>query len=129
MPKKPRKAPRMLVDIPVEVRSEKTVSGSGRDLTEDGIRVRLEQGVKLGDRIGISLTLPGFGNMDLNFSGEVRWVRRQDFGPGCDAGIEFDHTPDSRKKLQLLMWELQAGNLGEIERRTRTRRIERKDMQ
>jgi len=126
--KKPRCQPRILVDIPCEVRSDKVAKGSARDLSENGVRVRLQGHVKLGDRVGISMRLPGFANMDLNFSGEVRWVMRPEMGLGCDAGIQFDHTPDSRKRVQLILWELQAGNLREVERRQRTRRIERKDM-
>jgi hypothetical protein len=124
--KHPRKHPRLLIAIPVEIRSEKLIQGSARDISEGGVRVRLEQSVKMDDRVGVTLRLPGFANSDLNFSGEVRWVRREAFGAGCDAGLEFDHTPETRKKLQLMLWELQSGNLGEIERRHRTRRAERK---
>lgn len=125
MVNKPRRAVRYLVDVPVELRTtDRILRGSGRDLTEAGIRVRVEGPVRMNERIGLSLRIPGFANIDLNFSGEVRWVKSLYPPPICEAGVEFDHNPDSRKRIQVLMWELQTGNLKEIERRTKTRRRE-----
>lgn len=128
MPKKPRAQPRFLVDIPVELRSDKVVKGSCRDVAEGGIRVRLEGHVKLGERVGVTLHIPGFANHDLNFGGEVRWVLRPPMSMGCDAGIAFDHQPDTRKRMQLFMRELEQGNMREIERRTRTKRMSQDEM-
>ncbi|MBI2932676.1 MAG: PilZ domain-containing protein [Planctomycetes bacterium] len=122
MAKKPRRSVRNLVDIPVEIRGEKLVFGSGRDLSEAGLRVRLESRVRMGERVGVTFRLPGFANVDLNFSAEVRWVKAHPSGGVWEAGLEFDHTPETSKRIHLLLWELQAGNLKEIERRHRTRR-------
>jgi PilZ domain-containing protein len=127
--KKPRAQPRFLVDIPVEIRSIKVLKGSGRDLSEDGIRVRLDGHVKLGERVGVTLRIPGFANHDLNFSAEVRWVKRPPLAMGCDAGVAFDHTADTRRRIQLLMRELEQGNMREVERRSRTKRISAEEMQ
>ncbi len=120
MPKQPRKFPRVLVEIPLEIRGEQLFKASGRDLTEEGVRVRAKGRLKQGDRVGVTLRIPGFANMDLNFSAEVRWAKLPEEGMECEAGLEFDLTPALRKKLQVLLWELQSGNVKEIERRMRT---------
>lgn len=123
---KPRKAVRYLVDIPCELRTTvRVLRGSGRDLTEDGIRVRVEGPVRMHERVGVTLLIPGFANLDMNFPGEVRWLKGCHPPPITEAGVLFEHTDDSRRRVHLLLWELQSGNLKEIERKTRTRRREK----
>jgi len=123
--RKPRRELRMLVDIRAELRGERAVlPASVRDLSVYGLRIRFAGRITLGERVGVTLTLPGFASID--FSGDVRWISRRDFGVEWDAGLEINHTEESRKTMQLLLWELQSGSLSQVERRTRTHRIERK---
>lgn len=117
---RPRRDPRLLTDIETEIRGARRHDGRARDLSVGGLRVRLpDSHVVVGERLGVTLRVVGL--VAMAFAAEVRWVRRHEIGLGCDAGLEFDHTPDSRRLLQQLLWELQSGNVPEVERRTRTR--------
>jgi hypothetical protein len=117
---KPRRDMRLLVDIPVELRGERRHAGSVRDLSLNGLRVRLAAShVTVGERVGVSLRIPGLEGLD--FAAEVRWAKRHEIGLGCDAGLEFDHTAESRRKVQAILWEVQSGALHDVERRSRTR--------
>jgi hypothetical protein len=121
-PKKPRKEMRLLVQVPVELRaSRRTFEGTGRDLTFSGIRVRYAGHLVEGERVGVMLRIPGFANEDLQFPAEVRWV--EPFPHEEVAGLEFQHTPESKRKIHLVLAELQSGNLKEIERRSPTARF------
>ena len=120
--KKPRREARYLVDIPVAVRAERgLLQGSVRDLSVYGARLRVQGMVRVGvgERVGVTLAVPGFAPMD--FSGEVRWICRPQWGEGCDCGVELFHGAAALKTMQLLVWELQSGTLGDVERRSRTR--------
>ena len=51
------------------------------------------------------------------FKVEVRWVDFASKSKLYDVGARFIHTPRSKKLLKDLLWELQSGNLPEMERK------------
>ena len=119
MATQPRRHPRILVEIPIEIRAERVHKASARDLSEGGVRLRMDARVRVGDRVGVTLNVPKWAA--INVAAEVRWVRPHESGVGCDAGLEFDHTPATQKHIASLLWELQTGDLASVSRRSRTR--------
>jgi len=62
----------------------------------------------IGDRAGTSLRFQGGSETSLSF--EVRWARAEGT-TGYRLGVEFVHTPETRKAMQKLMWEIESGTL------------------
>ncbi len=115
----PRRHPRVLVDMSVEVRAERMLRANARDLSEAGVRLRIQGRVRTGDRVGMTIHVPG--RPDVVVPAEVRWVCPHDSGVGCDAGLEFDHSPLTQRRIGAVLWDLQTGELASIARRSRTR--------
>jgi hypothetical protein len=117
--RRPRKEIRHLVEFPVEIRGPKrSFEGSGRDLGALGLRVRYAvHHLAPNDRVGLTLHLP-VGRIEL--VADVRWAQRTTDQWEENAGIEFVHSPETRKRLHEIIAALEGGQLRGIQRRTRT---------
>ena len=106
--KKPRPA-RTRLKFKVEVRGSRQEFGAeGRDISVEGLSFSSPILMRVGDRAGTSLCFHGRPLTSLSF--EVRWTRPE----GANRyllGVEFVHTPESRKAMQALMWEIQSGTV------------------
>jgi hypothetical protein len=106
--KKPRPA-RTRLKFKVEVRGSRQEFGAeGRDISVEGLSFSSPILMRVGDRAGTSLCFHGRPLTSLSF--EVRWTRPE----GANRyllGVEFVHTPESRKTMQALMWEIQSGTV------------------
>lgn len=66
----------------------------------------------IGERVGLSLCFVDGARVSL--PADIRWVKSQE-SLGYLLGVEFAHTPESKKVLQRLVWELHTGTLtGEV---------------
>jgi hypothetical protein len=115
------RAARALTDIKVEARcTAGQFVASARDLSASGMRIRGPFHVSLGERIMVNLRLPT--PHQLSLMAEVRWVKEE--GPeNYVLGIRFVQTPESQKKMQMLLQEIQTGKLGVLRSASNTRRV------
>ena len=106
--RKPRPA-RTRFKFRVEVRGSRQEFGAeARDVSVEGLCFLSPILMTAGDRAGTSLCFRGRPSTSLSF--EVRWSRPE----GANRyllGVEFVHTPESRKTMQALMWEIQSGTV------------------
>ncbi len=104
--RKPRPA-RIRFKFRVEVRgSRQEFDAEARDVSVDGLCFSSPILLKIGDRAGTSLCFQGRPATSLSF--EVRWARPEGTTRYL-LGVEFVHTPESRKAMQVLMGEIQSG--------------------
>ena len=102
--------------------------GRIRDFNENGCRIHTPRHVRETETLPLRIQLPGF-SQEFNFKVEVRWVDFAGKSNLYDVGVRFIHTPRSKKILKDLLWELQSGNLPEMERKvgvTETRRYRKR---
>lgn len=106
--KKPRAA-RTRVKFKVEVRGSRQEFGAeARDVSVEGLCFTSPILMTIGDRAGASLCFQGRPATSL--SCEVRWARPEGTNRYL-LGVEFAHTPESRKAMHTLMWEIQSGTV------------------
>ena len=106
--KKPRPV-RTRFKFRVEVRgSRQEFVAEARDVSVDGLCLSSPILLKIGDRAGTSLCFQGRPASSLSF--EVRWAKPEGTKRYL-LGVEFVHTPESRKAMQALMWEIQSGQV------------------
>ena len=105
MPKRSRPV-RTRIRFRVEIRgSRQSFAADARDLSVEGFCFSSPIRLTVGDRAGASL-------FDVSLSFEVRWVRPD--GPTRTlVGAEFLHTPETRKRLRALMWQIDSGTVVE----------------
>jgi hypothetical protein len=101
------RAARIRFRFKVEVRdSRRAFEAEARDVSIDGLCLSSPILLRVGDRVGTTLFVRGGPPISLSF--EVRWA--QPDGPSrYRIGVEFVHTPESRKALQKLMWQIESG--------------------
>jgi hypothetical protein len=93
----------------VEVRgSRQEFVGEARDVSVEGLCFSSPILMKIGDRAGASLCFQGRRATSLSF--EVRWAAPEGTKRYL-LGVEFVHTPESRKAMQALMWEIESGRV------------------
>jgi hypothetical protein len=115
-PPKARKGERQPIAINVEIGGLKGgVIGRAMDLTVDGIKIRSPHNYGVGDRLALTLHIPGFATQ-FNFPAEVKWIDLAEPTNEYFLGCNFIHTPATHKLLQNLLWELSIGNIPEIVR-------------
>ena len=104
--KKPRPV-RIRVKFRIEVRGSRQEFGAeARDISVEGLCFSSPILMRVGDRAGTSLCF--HGRPPTSLSSEVRWARPAEANRYL-LGVEFVHTPESRKAMQALMWEIQSG--------------------
>lgn len=95
----------------VEVRGSRQEFGAeARDVSVEGLCFSSPILMKIGDRAGVSLCFQGRPAISLSF--EVRWAKPEGTRRYL-IGVEFVHTPESRRAIQALMWEIQSGKVRE----------------
>jgi|SRR6185436_3541651 len=93
----------------IEVRgSRQEFDAEARDVSVDGLCFSSPILLKLGDRVGISLCFQGRPAFPLSV--EIRWARPEGMTRHL-LGVEFVHTPASRKAMQALLWEIESGRV------------------
>ena len=107
MPPRKLRHARIRFTFKVDVRGSRHEFGAeARDVSVDGLCISSPMMLKIGDRVGMSLCFRG--RPAISLSCEVRWA-----GPEGTKryllGVEFIHTPESRKAMEALMWEIQSG--------------------
>ena len=106
--KKPRPV-RTRFTFRVEVRGSRQEFGAeARDISVEGLCFSSPILMAIGDRAGTSLCFQGRPATLLSF--EVRWAKPEG-ATRYLLGVEFVHTPESRKAMQALMWEIQSGQV------------------
>ena len=111
-----RKDQRIPVELDVEIGGEKGGTiGRVVDLTLNGIQIRSLHNYGIGNRIALSLQIPGFAP-GLDFVAEVKWIDPAGTTDAFLMGCGFIHTPESYRVLKGLIWEIASGNLTEIVR-------------
>ena len=103
------RAARTRIRFRVEIRdSRRTFDAESRDVSVDGLSFASPILMRIGDRVGTSLHLEGIESVSLSF--EIRWARPE--GPKSYlTGVEFMHTPESRKAMQKLLWQIDSGTV------------------
>ncbi len=115
--KKPRPV-RTRCRFRIEVRgSRQEFDAEARDISIEGLCFSSPILLKIGDRAGVSLCFQGRPALSLSF--EVRWAR-PDGEKRYLLGVEFVHTPESRKAMHALMWEIESGKIRGNDRATPT---------
>jgi hypothetical protein len=109
LPVKKSRAARIRIRFPVEVRgSRQSFRAEATDLSVEGLCCRSPILLVAGERAGISLLFQGASPIQLSF--EVRWIRPAGASHYL-TGVEFVHTPVSRKAFQQLIWRVESGEL------------------
>lgn len=122
----PRGKPRAKVDITCEIGGLKGAAiGQVRDLTEEGLRIFSPHNYAVGDRLGVTLQIPGFAQR-FDFAVVVRRIDMAGMADLFELGCQFAHTGESAKLLKDLLWELHAGNLPEIQRKPGSKKTTRR---
>jgi hypothetical protein len=110
--KKPR-AIRTRLKFRVEVRGSRQEFGAeARDVSVEGLCFSSPILMNIGDRAGTSLCFQGRPATSLSV--EVRWAM-PDGTKRYRIGVEFLHTPESRKAMQALLWEIESGRVRGVE--------------
>lgn len=121
-PPRPRKGARVPIAVDVEMGGAKgPAMARAIDLTVEGIKIRAPHSYSVGDRLALTLHIPGFAQ-EFRFASEVKWVDPAGSMEEFHLGCAFHHTAESQKLLKNLLWELASGNLPEILRTKRTTR-------
>lgn len=106
--KKPRPI-RTWFKFKIEIRGPRQEFGAqARDISVEGLCFSSPILMKIGERAGVSLCFRGRPAISLSF--EVRWAKPEETKRYL-VGVEFVHTPESRKAMQALMWEIQSGKV------------------
>lgn len=92
--------------------------GEVLDLTESGVRIRSPHDYRKGDRLAVTLLVPGF-SQQFDFIAEVRWVEVAGSTDAYDLGCLFLHTEETRSLVAMLRREFLQGNLPQIRRKHR----------
>ncbi len=100
---------RARLQLPVEIHAPRRMFWTyARDLSVDGLCFPLPVRMGVGDRTGVTLRFPG--GFEISLPTEIRWIRREGAGAFL-LGTRLAHTAETRRRLDLLMRQIQRGTL------------------
>ena len=118
---KPLSLPRTAVDMEVEVRGEtRPFTARARDISSHGLRLRGPLRVAPGERVGLTLVLPGGDR--ISAPAEGRWGVEEPGGTWV-SGVQFVPGAESQRLVCQLAHDLETGKLASALRRVRTQRL------
>lgn len=92
--------------------------GEVLDLTEGGVRIRSPHNYSKGDRMAVTLLIPGISQR-FDFVVEIRWVEVAGSTDAYDLGCSFVHSDETLSLAKMLRKEFLSGNLPQIRRKHR----------
>ena len=106
---------------PVDIRCEigglhGAAIGAVRDLSQGGCRIFCNKTVASGEKVALTILITGFAT-PFDFSAEVMWLDMAGSSDLYEIGLRFVHTPESFNQLRQLLWEMNSGNLPEVQRK------------
>lgn len=90
--------------------------GKVRDLSQGGCRVFSPHSYATGDKVALTVLIEGFAT-PFDFTAEVKWLDMAGSGDLYEIGLRFHHTPETYNLLRQLLWEMNSGNLPEVQRK------------
>jgi hypothetical protein len=123
---KGRKSIRIAIQVTVEIGGHKGAAiGKALDITPEGVLVRAPHSYGVGERVALTLRVPKFAQR-FDFAAEVKWLEPAGSMKEFYIGCLFVHTAESKRLIDLLVWELATGNIPEalrVHKRTTRRHV------